>query len=577
MRFDRLSLLVCLAALVTPTLADVVPPARVTGLLVAESGSDIQLDWDPVTLDAAGQPETIDHYKMYRGTAPDFVPDKSGGTNLIGTSPTPSFTDAGVANDGIDYYYLATAVDAGGNEGNSKDSLLTTPVLDGNYTNTGIDVSWTDSTPGAQLLFYRLYWGTETGAYTDTMDVGLATAHSFSDLQQFINYYIVVVGVDVNGNETALSNEHIDVVRGILKMRVHDGEELCWGNDCSPNPGSIHRAGGWQVLTPVHWPEGDWTSIEVTFTMEARLCIPPNQGTTSKCGTGNPCTSPPCNGGYNPCGDPWDRLGHLFVVMDDCVENGGSCITNNNLELMRVVTPFGTDAEPPNGTGVVPPRSLTLDITPYAPLLVGDTHLGAHIGHFVQKGHWVTTDFTFIKRPELASPKPPADGIEILSFSNAPIPTREVTVPAEATDVKIRLFTTGHGGGLGCSGGSNDGNPCSSSADCPGGVCNPCDEFCQRTNRIWRDGGVVWSVIPWRTDCNSPIQCFNFNACGYPSCTFPRSGWCPGYIACHHNAPCDNDLDMTTEFPPGGTYDVDYDITPQNGSWPISMVMYWYE
>lgn len=34
---------------------------------------------------------------------------------------------------------------------------------------------------------------------------------------------------------------------------------------------------------------------------------------------------------------------------------------------------------------------------------------------------------------------------------------------------------------------------------------------------------------------------------------------------------------MTSEIPPGGSYDVDYGITPQNGSWPVSLVLYWYE
>ena len=61
------------------------------------------------------------------------------------------------------------------------------------------------------------------------------------------------------------------------------------------------------------------------------------------------------------------------------------------------------------------------------------------------------------------------------------------------------------------------------------------------------------------------------------SCTFPRAGWCPGYIACHHNAPCDNDIDVTGSLIPGGSYDIDYTITPKNGSWPVSVVVYWYE
>ena len=26
-----------------------------------------------------------------------------------------------------------------------------------------------------------------------------------------------------------------------------------------------------------------------------------------------------------------------------------------------------------------------------------------------------------------------------------------------------------------------------------------------------------------------------------------------------------------------GTYDVDYNVTPRNGSWPVSVVVYWYE
>ena len=44
----------------------------------------------------------------------------------------------------------------------------------------------------------------------------------------------------------------------------------------------------------------------------------------------------------------------------------------------------------------------------------------------------------------------------------------------------------------------------------------------------------------------------------YQGCFSDRAGWCPGNIACHQDAPCDQDLDATSWFPPGGTYDVDY-------------------
>ena len=50
-------------------------------------------------------------------------------------------------------------------------------------------------------------------------------------------------------------------------------------------------------------------------------------------------------------------------------------------------------------------------------------------------------------------------------------------------------------------------------------------------------------------------------------------------MACHHNAPCDNDIDASQRMVPGGTYDVFFeviDITP-GASWAKSLVVYWYE
>jgi hypothetical protein len=195
-------------------------------------------------------------------------------------------------------------------------------------------------------------------------------------------------------------------------------------------------------------------------------------------------------------------------------------------------------------------------------------------------GHWVTVDFTFSERADQASPKPPADGIEIIGYGNAPLPTKPVTVPASTTELKMRVFTTGHGGSLYCDGGTNDANPCTingSSAECPGGICHPCDEFCHRTNQILVGGTPIWEVVPWRSDCNANPGCVAWNSCEDSTCYLSRAGWCPGYVACHHNDPCDQDIDVTADLPPGGTYDVGYDVTPRNGSWPVSLVLYWYE
>jgi hypothetical protein len=228
---------------------------------------------------------------------------------------------------------------------------------------------------------------------------------------------------------------------------------------------------------------------------------------------------------------------------------------------MKAVTPFGTDER----TG---PRVLTYDITPLAPLLVGNKPLGLWVDTYDLNRWWVDVDFTFTADPNQASPKPPADGIQPVFFKQRvtaedqkgiqPVP---VTVPDDAQQVFVRLFSTGHGA---------VGQP-------------PCDEFCQRVNRILVDDQPTWQQVVWRTDCafnQEGESCRTWNACGYPSCTFPRSGWCPGYIACQNSEPCDHDLDATAWLPPGGTYDVLYNIqnlTPGGAYWNYSLVVYWYK
>jgi len=130
-----------------------------------------------------------------------------------------------------------------------------------------------------------------------------------------------------------------------------------------------------------------------------------------------------------------------------------------------------------------------------------------------------------------------------------------VSIPPGATSVKMRLFTTGHG------------------AVGPGN----CDEFCQKNNRILVDGLPVFEDIVWRDDCSPGPTCDTWNACGFPSCTFARAGWCPGYIACHDPGGCDQDLDATSWLPAGETHDVLLDIESVEGHWSKSLVVYWYE
>lgn len=555
--------------------ADVTKPAEVGGVLADRSGSDVQLTWTAVAADALGGTEAISEYRIYRGTTPDFVADLVNGTNRVGTAAGTSFTDVG-AVDGVDsFFYRVTARDTSGNESAPAESGVTTPpTLVTGWTDAAITLSWSGAAPAGSVAGYAVYYGRAPRSYETRVDVGNASSYNLLGLQLETAYYVAVVAYDAHGIESAFSNEGVEGVAGRVTVRAHNADYLCWGAaKCPPRAGTVQRADGWQLNVPVDFPPGNWTRVNVTYTIDSRLCKVGVNGTTDKCGGSNP-------GGYNPCGDPWDRIANLFLVVDEaCLTNGQSCIQPTNLELMRAITPFGTDAPAPNGSGVVPPRVLTLDVTPFEPLLSGRKYVGAEIGHFVQAGWWVTVDFKMSKRPEEASAKKPADGITIVHYGGAPMtPTKNVTIPADAQKVMMRLFTSGHGGNLYCNGGSNNGGACTTSSQCPGGSCQNCDEFCQRNNRILKNGAPIWQAVPWRTDCSpgSITACSGWNACGWPSCTFARAAWCPGYIACHSNAPCDNDLNLTASFTPGQNADIGYDVEVMRGSWQISMALYWY-
>ena len=123
-RLIRYSLLLFVPLIASAALADdVTNPGEVDNLLVGLSGSDVVVQWDPVTTDAAGNPETVASYEIFRGVASNFVPDKAGSSNRIGISIVESFNDAGAAADAEPlYFYLVSAVDVEGNQGLTRSS-----------------------------------------------------------------------------------------------------------------------------------------------------------------------------------------------------------------------------------------------------------------------------------------------------------------------------------------------------------------------------------------------------------------------------------------------------------------------
>jgi hypothetical protein len=97
--------------------------------------------------------------------------------------------------------------------------------------------------------------------------------------------------------------------------------------------------------------------------------------------------------------------------------------------------------------------------------------------------------------------------------------TVDFVVPEGVENLTLRYITTGHGGWGGG------------------------DEFNQKLNEIFIDNKLVYSFIPWRTDCGTfrkynPASGNSWN--GLTSSDYSRSGWCPGGITDPNYIPMGN-------------------------------------
>lgn len=534
------AVLAALAVASAPVAADVTAPGAVTGVLLDKSGGDVVVSWDPLSANADGTGEIIRRYKVYRGATPTFP---IGNLNLVGIGLPGSeqLTDTGAVGAVDDYYYLIAALDNAGLEGDARASHLTSPpVLSGVTTATSLDVGWAAAQPADQVASYRVYYGRydDPLQYETVVDVGLLQVHTITGLAADRFYYVAVTALDLDGNESAFSNRFVGTFGNSGTFGALGGRKMCWpAGNCPPVAGVVQRSNGQEINAPIDWPEGNWVKAEMVFTTYSNALLD----------TG--CVWP--DGG----GDIFDRLANTYLVLDEsCLSTGNCYADSDNLELIHAVTPFGTDA-------ITGPRVLTFDITPFVPLLTGRRWVGVNIDTFDANGWFADVAFVLSAAPAEASPKPPAAGVQVIQYHEGGNVTEPVSVsiPATATSVKMRFFSTGHG------------------AEGPAN----CDEFCQKDQRILVDGVPVFEDVVWRDDCSPGPTCDTWNACGFPSCTFARAGWCPGYIACHDpdapGNPCDQDLDATAWLPPGETHDVLLQIDNVEGYWSKSLVVYWYE
>jgi hypothetical protein len=100
-------------------------------------------------------------------------------------------------------------------------ALLHNPVqalsltLPGSYT---VNLSW-DASQSTDVVGYDVYYGTTSGVYTNNVLVENVTSCTVTGLSAGVIYYITVAAVDVNGQESAFSNE-INYMPGVPTVQI---------------------------------------------------------------------------------------------------------------------------------------------------------------------------------------------------------------------------------------------------------------------------------------------------------------------------------------------------------------------
>jgi hypothetical protein len=198
----------------TPTLVlGLKSPGFVSDLLLSRVGTDAELMWGAIATDIYGKALVVDHYEVFRSTSSVFVPTPG---NRIGTTPTPSFTDAGALVNGLpDYHYLVRAVDSAGSVGGAGNqlpdgilNLEVQPVIGGNLVILWPEVATDFDGAPIEISHYEVYASDTPFRRADIRDGLVApikpevTALSVLIFPEAQSRYYSVLAVDARGNRS---------------------------------------------------------------------------------------------------------------------------------------------------------------------------------------------------------------------------------------------------------------------------------------------------------------------------------------------------------------------------------------
>ncbi|NQU32318.1 MAG: peptide-N-glycosidase [Bacteroidetes bacterium] len=225
-----------------------------------------------------------------------------------------------------------------------------------------------------------------------------------------------------------------------------------------------------------------------------------------------------------------DSLGVLPLYFDNDGKKYQGIINTTNyeppIELMRFFTSFGVghfnDLRVINNYPWKEAAVYNQDVTSVIPVNVNEIWIGVFIGNYDKGGHRVNLELNIYPSFEDDEVKtkfvqPLFSTVNILEMSNQEYgrlfnnDTLKVnlTLPDSIENLQLIYTSTGHGGWGGG------------------------DEFNPKLNQIFIDGELIYSIIPWRTDC-ATYRLFNpasgnFGN-GMSSSDLSRSNWCPATL-----------------------------------------------
>lgn len=283
-------------------------------------------------------------------------------------------------------------------------------------------------------------------------------------------------------------------------------------------------------------------------------------------------------------GDAYDRTGSLFTIsgkkdktiLDACFngikelpvftdkngENYQGLISTKEyetpVELMRFFTSFGVShfnkLREINNYNWQDSVVYKQEITRLIPLNEEEIWLGIVIGNYDKGGHYVSLDLQFYPAWEQTKPAKKyvnslfytLNSLEMMGqnygrfFGHDTLKT-SFSIPDSVENLELLYTTTGHGGWGGG------------------------DEFNPKLNQVFIDGKLIFSIVPWRTDCGtyrmSNPSSGNFQN-GLSSSDLSRSNWCPAtitppyYIPLKDLAPGEHSIEVVIDqgLPEGNSF-----------------------